>query len=101
VALLPLSNSLLKFLPENSLSGLTIYAKNGDLLGVFTGIYAFERSGGLEILTGYSMTNFQYTDLRGNTQAPGERFLVDSYGVPWRDAWHQPGFRLPANKLLR
>ena len=99
-ALLPLTNSLLKFLPENSLADLAIYNKAGDLLGVFIGTYSFERSGGLEILTGYSMVNFQYTDLSGTTQAPSERFLVDSYGVPWRDAWHRTGFRLPSNKLL-
>lgn len=100
-ALLPLSNSLLKFLPDNSLAELTVYDKKGNLLGIFIGAYSFERSGGLEFLTGYSMVNFQYTDLNGVAQAPGERFLLDSYGVPWRDAWHQPGFRLPANKLLR
>ena len=99
-ALLPLSNSLLKFLPENSLEGFTVYNKTGNLLGVFLGLYSFERSGGLEILTGYRMANFQYTDLHGNAQAPGERFLLDSYGVPWRDAWQQPGFRLPSNRLL-
>jgi hypothetical protein len=99
-ALLPLANSLLKFLPEKSLADLTVYSKSGDLLGVFIGVYSFERSGGLEILTGYSIMNFQYTDLRGNAQAPGERFLLDSFGVPWRDARLQPGFRLPSNKLL-
>jgi hypothetical protein len=100
VALLPLSNSLLKFLPENSLANLTVYSKKGDLLGIFIGAYSFERSGGLQVLSGYSMVNFQYTDLKGEAQTPAERFLVDSYGVPWRDAWHQPGFRLPSNKLL-
>ena len=99
-ALLPLSNSLLKFLPENSLKDLTVYNKAGDLLGVLIGAYSFERSGGLELLTGYRIVNFQYTDLYGIAQAPGERFLLDSYGVPWRDAWHQQGFRLPSNRLL-
>ena len=99
-ALLPLSNSLLKFLPENSLTDFTVYNKTGGLLGVFIGEYVFERSGGLEILSGYRMVSFQYTDLRGNVQTPGERFLIDSYGVPWRDAWHKPGFRLPSNRLL-
>ena len=100
LALLPLSNSLLKFLPDNSLTDLTVYNKNGNLLGVFIATYSFDRSGGLEFLTGYSMKNFQYTDLRGNVEAPGERFLLDSYGVPWRDARIQLGFRLPSNKLL-
>jgi len=99
-ALLPLSNSLLKFLPEKSLADLAVYNQKGDLLGVFAGTYSFERSGGLEILTGYQIVNFQYTDSHGDAQTPGERFLLDSYGVPWRDAWYQPGFRLPSNKLL-
>jgi len=99
-ALLPLSNSLLKFLPEKSLTELPVYNKTGKMLGVFIGAYSFERSGGLEVLTGYSMANFQYTDLHGTVQTPGERFLVDSYGVPWRDARRQPGFRLPSNRLL-
>ena len=100
-ALLPLSNSLLKFLPDNSLADLAVYSKKGDLLGILVGVYSFERSGGLEFLTGYNMVNFQYTDLNGIVQAPGERFLMDLYGVPWRDAWHHLGFRLPSNKLLR
>jgi hypothetical protein len=99
-ALLPLTNSILKFLPENSLTALPVYRKDGSLLGSFIGTYSFDRSGGLEILTGYNMKYFQYTDLHGSAQAPGERFLIDSYGVPWRDAWHRPGFRLPPNKLL-
>ena len=99
-ALLPLSNSLLKFLPENSLTDLAVYSKNGDLLGIFIGAYTYERSGGLTFINEYSMINFQYTDLKGTAQAPTERFLLDSFGVPWRDAWHKPGFRLPSNKLL-
>ena len=98
--ILPLSNSLLKFLPEDSLASLPVYSKNGDLLGAFIGIYGSERSGGLEVMSGYRMVNFQYTDLKGEAQTPTDRFLVDSYGVPWRDAKVQPGFRLPANKLL-
>ena len=100
-ALLPLSNSLLKFLPEDSLAELTVYDKKGELLGVFVGVYSFERSGGLEILTGYYMVSFQYTNYMGNVQTPSEHFLLDSYGVPWRDARPQVGFRLPSNKLLR
>ena len=100
-ALLPLSNSLLKFLPDNSLAELAVYSNKGDLLGILVGMYSFERSGGLEVLSGYSMVSFQYTDLNGIVQAPGERFLLDLYGVPWRDAWHRRGFRLPSNKLLR
>ena len=98
--ILPLSNSLLKFLPENSLASLPVYSKIGELVGSFIGTYGSDRSGGLGIMGSYRMVNFQYTDLRGEAQAPTDRFLLDSFGVPWRDAKAQPGFRLPANKFF-
>jgi hypothetical protein len=99
-ALLPLSNSLLKFLPANSLMNLPVYDAKGELLGSFSGIYAFEKRGGLSSANSYRMSSFQYTDLKGEMQAPAERFLVDLYGVPWKDAQSQPGFRLPSDKLI-
>jgi len=99
-ALLPLSNSLLKFLPPNSLMNLPVYGDDKELLGSFSGVYAFERSGGLASANSYRMLNFQYKDLQGNLQAPGEKFLIDLYGVPWKDAQSQPGFRLPSDKLI-
>jgi hypothetical protein len=98
--LLPLSNSFLKFLPADSLMGLPVYDKKGSLMGTFAGPYAREKSGGLETLNSYRMVNFQYTDLKGMMQAPTEKFLLDSFGVPWKEAKSQPGFRLPADKLL-
>lgn len=99
-ALLPLSNSLLKFLPPKSLMGLPVYNKKKELLGAFSGPYAFERSGGLEASNSYRMVNFQYTDLKGDMQAPTEKFLLDSFGVPWKDAASQPGFQLPPDRLI-
>ena len=99
-ALLPLSNSLLKFLPANSLVGLPVYDKKGSLLGTFSGAYVTEKRGGLESANHYQMANFQYTDLKGDMQAPTEPFLVDSFGVPWNDARSQPGFQLPPDKLF-
>lgn len=99
-ARLPLSNSFLKFLPPGSLLDLPVYNQKGDLLGSFSGVYFFERSGGLSTATGYRMPNFQYKDLNGEMQAPSEAFLIDLYGVPWKDAESQPGFRLPADRLV-
>lgn len=99
-ALLPLSNSLLKFLPSDSLIDLPVYNKEKELLGSFSGVYAFEKRGGLASANSYRMSSFQYKDLKGEMQAPAERFLVDLYGVPWKDARSQPGFRLPADKLI-
>jgi hypothetical protein len=99
-ALLPLSNSLLKFLPPDSLAGLPVYDKQGSKLGTFAGSYATEKSGGLESLRSYRMLSFQYDDLRGNIQTPTDQFLLDRYGVPWQDAKAQPGFRLPSDRFI-
>jgi len=100
VALLPLSNSLLKFLPENSLAGLPVYSTDGEHLGSFSGVYPYERIGGLEVISSYRMMNFQYTDLHGENKTPAEKFLLDLYGVPWEDAKSQSGFRLPSDRLI-
>jgi hypothetical protein len=99
-ALLPLSSSLLKFLPADSFLNFPVYDKKGIKIGTFSGTYFFERRGGLMASTDYQMTIFQYTDLNGQMQSPAERLLLDSYGVPWKDAQSRPGFRLPLDKLI-
>jgi len=97
--LLPLTNSVLRFLPENSLTGLMVSDKTGTKLGEFVGIYVYERLGGLASANTYRLFLFQYTDLNGNVQAAPDKLLLDSYGVPWKDAAAQPGFRLSSDKL--
>lgn len=99
-ALLPLSNSLLKYLPSDSLMDFPIYSKEGDRVGSFSGVYSYERSGGLAMANSFRISLFQYTDQNGRIQAPTGRLLMDSYGVPWKGALKQPGFRLPSDKLV-
>ncbi len=99
-ALLPLSNSLLKYLPSDSLMDLPVYSKEGDRVGSFSGVYSYERSGGLAMANSFKISLFQYTDQNGRIQAPTGRLLMDSYGVPWKGALKQPGFRLPSDKLI-
>jgi hypothetical protein len=99
-ALLPLSNSLLKYLPSESLMDLPVYSKEGDRVGSFSGVYSYERSGGLAMANSFKISLFQYTDQNGRVQAPTGRLLMDSYGVPWKGALKQPGFRLPSDKLI-
>jgi hypothetical protein len=98
-ALLPLSNSLLKFLPNESLVDLPVYSKSGTKIGVFAGIYRFEKYGAISG-NKYLRSLFQYTDLKGKMQTPSDKLLLDSFGVPWKDAVSQPGFRLPEDKLI-
>jgi hypothetical protein len=101
-ALLPLSNSLLKFLPADSLLNLPVFNKSGERVGTFSGVYTYERMGGLAAANSYRMSFFQYTDLNGKMQTPasGGRLLLDSYGIPWKGAISQPGFRLPSDRLI-
>ena len=98
-ALLPLSNALLRFLPEKSLLDLPVYDKSGARIGTFAGVYSFEKIGQIS-----GMKNrhafFQYTDSRGNMQAAPDKLLLDSFGIPWKDAASAAGFRLPSDRLF-
>ncbi len=99
-ALLPLSNSMLKYLPPDSLMDLPVYDKERERIGSFSGVYSYERSGGLAMANSFKISLFQYTDQSGRIQVPAGRLLMDSYGVPWKGALKQPGFRLPSDKLI-
>jgi hypothetical protein len=98
-ALLPLSNTLLKFLPPDALMELPVYDKTGKRIGTFAGVYTFEKMGEI---SGARMRHslFQYTDATGRTQSSPDRLLLDSYSIPWKDAKSQQGFRLPPDKLF-
>jgi hypothetical protein len=98
-ALLPLSNSLLKFLPADSLMDLPVHDRTGARIGTFSGVYTFEKMGQI---SGTRMLHalFQYTDANGKMQSSPDKLLLDSYSVPWKGAIAQPGFRLPAEKLV-
>ena len=97
--LLPLTNSLLKFLPADSLQNVPVIDKVGIRVGTFLGPYSFERMGGLSAANPYRLSLFQYTDASGNPQSVSEKLLLDSFGVPWKEAAGQRGFRLTADKL--
>jgi hypothetical protein len=96
---LPLTNSLLKFLPADSLQGLEVIDKTGKEIGTFAGTYYFEGTGGLNSANTYRLTLFQYTDPLGNVQAAKDKLLLGSFGVRWPAAKPQPGFRFANDKL--
>lgn len=97
-ALLPLSNSVLKFLPPDSLLDLPVSDQTGKKIGVFSGVYTFEKVGEISG-TRQRHSLFQYTDANGKMQSSTDRLLLDSFGVPWNDAMKQRGFRLPADRI--
>ncbi len=97
--LIPLTNSLLRFLPPDSLRDLPVYDNRGERIGAFAGTYTFERAGALASANTYRLTLFQYADANGNVHSASDRLLLDSYGVPWNSARRQPGFRLTSERL--
>jgi hypothetical protein len=98
-ALLPLSNTILKSLPEDSLMNLPVYDKSGKRVGTYSGGYTFEKFGEI---SGKQQRHalFQYTDPSGRIYSSSDRLLLDSFGVPWKEADSQIGFRLSADNLM-
>jgi hypothetical protein len=97
-ALLPLSSSVLKFLPEGSLQGMPVFSNAGERIGTFSGLYSFEKAGELSGRMDQHRL-FQYTDSKGEIHGSPDKLLLDSFAVPWKDAALQPGFRLSADKI--
>jgi hypothetical protein len=97
--LLPLTNSVLRYLPPDSLMGFPVTDKTGTEVGTFSGLYSYERSGGLASANMFRLVLFQYTDRSGKVQSSPDRLLLDSFGVPWKDARSRKGFRLTMEKL--
>jgi hypothetical protein len=97
--LLPLTNSVLRYVPPESLMGLPVTDKAGTEVGTFSGLYSYERSGGLASANMFRLVLFQYTDRSGKAQSSPDRLLLDSFGVPWKDAALKKGFRLTMEKL--
>jgi hypothetical protein len=103
-ALLPLTHSVLKYLPPDSLQDLAVIGDTGEKVGTFAGVYLSERSGGLAGVASYSLARFQYKDEDGNLHSAVDSLHlptegIGSYGIPWGDAMSQPGFRLTSERL--
>ena len=103
-AFLPLTNSILKYVPPDSLVDMPVYDQKGKLqLGTFLGIFYYEHQGGLASANAYRLSQFQYKDMQGKVQIPlsgsSDRILYDNFGVPWNKVQAHPGFRLTNKKL--
>lgn len=97
-ALFPLTNSVLKYVPDASLVDVPVYDKKGKQLGKFSSKYTYERSGGLTGRQSYQLVFFQYLDENAKSQTTGADLLLDSYAVRWGDIKDRPGFNLAVFK---
>lgn len=83
--LFPLTNTVVRIVPEASLSGLTVITREGHELGPYEGRVRFDRSGGLYALDKYSLYYFQYRGSDSQVHAAGTRLLLDDFGVRWAE----------------
>ena len=99
-ALLPLTNSILKYLAPDVFANLPVINQAGKLqLGAFTSTFIHESLGGLSTTKTFPLVMFQYKDAQGKVQTPSEKPLLDSYGIPWAKVSALAGFRLTSDKM--
>lgn len=99
-ALLPLTNSILKYAVQDTLIDKQVLPLKGkQAIGVLSGIFLYERTGAIATGGNYRLAMFQYTDPQGKMQTPSDKLLLDSFGVAWSEIESKPGFRFPVDFL--
>ena len=81
----PVTNNLVRQVPEGVLAGLQIFDQEGESIGEYEGRIAYERSAGLYIKEGYTLYYFQFKNNEGELQSTGNRLLLDKFLVRWDD----------------
>ena len=81
----PLTNNVVRTVPESSLVGLTVFNPSEERLGIYVSRVRYTRTGGLERTDTYTLYYFQYQDSEGSIHTSGSQLLLDSYRVRWSD----------------
>ena len=82
---IPLTNNLVRVVPETILEGLPVFNQSGERLGEYDSRVRYQRSGGLYATDSYTLYYFQYKDPEGDVESSGNHLLLDDYLVPWSD----------------
>ena len=82
---IPLTNNLVRLVPEATLKGVPIFDQSGERLGEFENRVSYNRSGGLYRVESYTLYYFQFKDTQGELQSSGNHLLLDDFLVPWSD----------------
>jgi len=82
---IPLTNNLVRLVPEATLKGLPIFDQSGERLGEYENRVSYNRSGGLYSVESYTLFYFQFKDTQGELQSSGNHLLLDNFLVPWND----------------
>ena len=89
----PLTNNLVRIVPESSLEGLPVFNPSEELLGEYGSRVKYTRTGGLARTDSYTLFYFQYQDSEGENHTSGSQLLLDSYRVRWSDLAERVGYR--------
>ena len=79
----PITNSLVRTVPEGSLQGLGIHNQSGERLGEYDSRAIYSRAGGLNVRRSYTLHFFQFKDKQGRLQSTGNDLLLDSFLAQW------------------
>jgi len=82
---IPLTNNLIRVVPETILEGLAVFNQSGERLGEFENRVSYQRSGGLYATDSYTLYYFQYKDTEGDVESSGNHLLLDEFLVLWSD----------------
>jgi hypothetical protein len=91
----PLTNNVVRTVPESSLVGLPVFNPSEERLGEYVSRVKYTRTGGLERTDSYTLYYFQYQDNEGEIHTSGSQLLLDSYRVRWTDIAERRGFKSP------
>jgi len=82
---IPLTNNLVRLVPETKLAGLPVFNQSGERLGEYDSRVSYQRSGGLYATDSYTLYYFQYKDTEGEVESSGNHLLLDEFLVRWSD----------------
>ncbi len=85
VVYFPLTNNVVRTVPETALQGLQVFNMEGKPLGQYDSRVPHEKSGGALAKKSYTLFSFQFKNPNGEFESVGGRLLLDEYLVKWDD----------------
>jgi hypothetical protein len=90
----PLTNNVVRTVPESSLAGLPVFNASEKRLGEYVSRVRYTRTGGLVGTDSYTLFYFQYQDGEGEIHTSGSQLLLDNYRVRWSEIAGRVGFKV-------